>query len=208
MSNVKLSQIAAGSPVNFNTDFLVGVQASNTTDARITPIQLFTSFPSVNTSTTGVVPVSPGGTTTFLRADGAWATPAGGGGGAGSAASLHYVIDGGGLALTTGVKGYLICDFGGTINSATLLADISGSITIDIWKCTYAQFDAGATHPVVGDSITASATPALASATKYQDLVLTGWNTTVNAGDVFAFNVKVAAVNCTRVTVDLKVIRS
>ena len=29
----------------------------------------------------GVVPASSGGTTNFLRADGTWATPAGGGGG-------------------------------------------------------------------------------------------------------------------------------
>ena len=32
-------------------------------------------------TTEGVVPASEGGTTNFLRADGTWATPAGGGGG-------------------------------------------------------------------------------------------------------------------------------
>ena len=32
-------------------------------------------------TTEGVVPASGGGTTNFLRADGTWATPAGGGGG-------------------------------------------------------------------------------------------------------------------------------
>ena len=34
-------------------------------------------------TTEGVVPASGGGTTNFLRADGTWATPAGGGGGSG-----------------------------------------------------------------------------------------------------------------------------
>ena len=34
-----------------------------------------------NDTTEGVVPASGGGTTNFLRADGTWATPAGGGGG-------------------------------------------------------------------------------------------------------------------------------
>ena len=33
-----------------------------------------------NDTTEGVVPASGGGTTNFLRADGTWATPAGGGG--------------------------------------------------------------------------------------------------------------------------------
>jgi hypothetical protein len=44
MANVKLSQIAPGGVVNFNTDFLIAVQQGNTTDARITPAQLWTSF--------------------------------------------------------------------------------------------------------------------------------------------------------------------
>lgn len=44
--------------------------------------------PNFSTSVDGLVPVSPGGTTQFLRADGTWAVPPGGGGGGGDVASV------------------------------------------------------------------------------------------------------------------------
>ena len=128
--------------------------------------------------------------------------------GKGLVSDIEFIIDGAGAAIGTGVKGYLVVDVAMTINQVTLLGDQSGSITIDIWLCTYAQFDAGATHPVVGDSITSGAVPAISSATKYQDSTLTGWNTSIPAGSVLAFNVKVAAASITRVTLALKTTRS
>lgn len=107
-----------------------------------------------------------------------------------SAGGIMVEIDGGGSTITTGMKGYLgPMPFAGTITQSTLLADQSGSIVVNIYKCTYSQFDAGSTHPVVGDKITASAPPTISSATKSQDSTLTGWTTSFSAGDIFAFNV-------------------
>jgi hypothetical protein len=123
------------------------------------------------------------------------------------AGAIEYVIDGIGVPISTGVKGYLEVPFACTINRVTLLADRSGSCVIDVWRCTYAQFDAGATHPVVGDKITASAPPTIASSTKAQDSTLTGWTTSLAAGDVLAFNVNSASV-VQRVTISLKVTKS
>jgi hypothetical protein len=60
----------------------------------------------------------------------------------------------------------------------------SGSIVLDIWKCTYAQFD-NSTHPVVGDSITASAKPTISSSYKAQDTTLTGWTKGVSLYDIW-----------------------
>lgn len=116
--------------------------------------------------------------------------------------TVNFVIDGGGLAITTGIKGDVIVDQVGVIESVTLLADQTGSIVIDIWKDTYANFP-----PLVGDSITASAKPTLSSAAKSQDTTLTGWTTSLAAGDVLRFNVDSAAT-VTRVTVSLKVRRT
>lgn len=116
---------------------------------------------------------------------------------------IVVVIDGGGSVITTGVKGYLAVPFDGTITQATQLADQSGSIVVNVWKCTYAQFDAGSTHPLVGDKITASAPPTISTATKSQDSTLTGWTTTFAAGDVFAFNVD-SVTTIQRVTLSLK----
>lgn len=121
---------------------------------------------------------------------------------------VQFVIDGGGAAITAGTKGYFTLDFACTITQAQLLADQSGSIVVDIYKCTYAQFDAGATHPLVGDKITASAPPTISSTYKAKDSTLTGWTTAVAAGDVFAVVVTGSPISITKVTLDLKVTRT
>jgi len=113
--------------------------------------------------------------------------------------SLSLLIDGGGSAITTGVKAYLEVPFACTITAATLLADVSGSIVVDIWKDTYANYP-----PTVADTITASAKPTISSATKSQDTTLTGWTTSITAGDILGFKVD-SATTVTRVTVALKV---
>src|SRR5580765_5872969 len=90
--------------------------------------------------------------------------------------AVGIVIDGGGAVITTGVKGFIEVPFACTITAATLLstdaAVTSGSIVIDIWKDIYANY-----APTVADTITASAKPTLASATKSRDTTLTGWTT-------------------------------
>ena len=89
--------------------------------------------------------------------------------------------------------------FSGTITAATLLADVSGSIVVDIWKDTYANYP-----PVVGDSITASAKPTLSAAIKSRDTTLTSWTTAIAAGDVLGFSVT-SATTVTKVTLSLTV---
>ncbi len=116
-------------------------------------------------------------------------------------ATINFVIDGAGATITTGLKGFLQVDFAGTIVSATLLADQSGSIVVDVWKDSYANYP-----PVVGDKITASAPPTITTATKSTDSTLTGWTKDFVAGDVFAFNVN-SVTTVQRVTVALKVRR-
>ena len=116
--------------------------------------------------------------------------------------AIEFVIDGGGATITTGVKGYLEIPFACTINRATLLADQSGSIVVDIFKDTYANYP-----PVVGDKITASAPPTISAATKAQDSTLTGWTTAIAAGDILAFNVN-SITTCQRVTISLRVVKT
>lgn len=116
--------------------------------------------------------------------------------------AITIIIDGGGSVITTGVKCDVEVPFDCTINRATLLADQSGSMVIDIWKDTYANYP-----PIGTDSITASAKPTLSSATKSQDSTLTGWTTSVSAGDVLRFNVD-SASTITRVTLSLKVTKT
>jgi len=117
-------------------------------------------------------------------------------------ASLTFIIDGGGSAITTGEKGHLEIPFACTISRATMMADQAGSIVVDIWKDTYANFP-----PTDADSITAAAPPTIAAAQKSQDATLTDWTTAIAAGDILAFNVDSAAT-ITRVTISLKVEKS
>lgn len=116
--------------------------------------------------------------------------------------TIAYVIDGGGSAISTGIAGFIPIDFDCEIQEVELLGDQSGSIQVDIWKDTYANF-----APTDADSITASAVPAISAATKSQDSTLTGWTTTVSAGDILTFNVDSCAT-ITRCTVKLKVKRT
>lgn len=137
----------------------------------------------------------------FLKADGTFAVPSG----SAVVRSVGITIDGGGVVITTGVKGFVYVPYSGTITKATLLstdaAATAGSIVIDVWKDVYANYP-----PDNSDSITASAPPTLSSANKSQDSTLTGWGAgkTVTAGDVIGFNVD-SATTVTRVTLTLEI---
>lgn len=97
---------------------------------------------------------------------------------------LTYVIDGGGSTITTGFKGVLTVPFDMTITGWVLLADQSGSIVVDVWKDTYANYP-----PTGADSITGADKPTLSSVDKNRNLAVTLWTTAVSANDVIAFNV-------------------
>jgi hypothetical protein len=98
--------------------------------------------------------------------------------------SIPIAIDGGGFAITTGVKFYLQIPFNCTITGWTMLANTSTTTVIDIWKDTYANFP-----PTVADTITGSAKPAITASNKNTSTTLTGWTTSITAGDILAFNV-------------------
>ena len=97
--------------------------------------------------------------------------------------ALEWVFDGAGSVLSSGLQFGLKAPFTGTITAAELIADQSGSIVVDLYKCSYSDYDAGSTHPVSGDSITASAPPTISSVVKAQDSTLAGWTTAISADD-------------------------
>lgn len=111
---------------------------------------------------------------------------------------INFVIDGGGSAITTGVKGFIEIPFAMTIEGWTILADVSGSVVLDVWKDAYANFP-----PTLADTIAGTEKPTLVSVQKNQDLALTTWTTAVAAGDIIAFNVD-SATTVTHVTVAIR----
>lgn len=117
-------------------------------------------------------------------------------------ATINLIIDGLGSPIPTGVAGDLQVDFNCTILSATLLADQSGDIVVDVWKDSYANFP-----PTGADSITAAAKPTISGSNKSQNTTLTGWTTSITTGDVLRFNVD-SISTIERCTVALKVRRT
>lgn len=121
--------------------------------------------------------------------------------------SIEYVIDGGGFAITPGYKGFLEVPCACLLTSATLMGDVSGSAIVDVWRCSFSQFDGGSTHPVSADTITGATPPTLSSAIKAQDSALSGWSKNLAAGDIIAFHVN-SASTVQRLTLSLKATRT
>lgn len=106
-----------------------------------------------------------------------------------------YTLDGGGSTLTTGVHGDILVPFAGTITGYTLLPDQSGSLSIGVWKDSYANYP-----PVVGDLLL---TLTLTATTKAQ---VTGLSHAVAAGDILRFNLT-SVTSVTRVSIVLTMTR-
>lgn len=101
---------------------------------------------------------------------------------AGDLLGIVWVMDGGGDTIPTGESGYLRIPFPCTITGWSLMADVAGSVVLDVWK------DA-AFPPVIGDTITGSEKPTLSSARSASDQALTTWVTAVAANDYLLFTV-------------------
>lgn len=160
---------------------------------------LFRSYPQATSlEDTDAFPLDRIGTGTMYVEFADMAAQIGGGG----TSCITYVIDGGGSTITTGVKGDLYVPFACTIDDWTLLGDQSGSIVVNVWKDTLANYP-----PTNADKITASAPPTIASATHAHSATLTGWTTAIAAGDTLRFNVD-SITTLTRVTIALKVTKT
>lgn len=113
--------------------------------------------------------------------------------------SFGFSRDGYGVALATGIVADIRVPFACTLTGWSLLADQSGSIKIDVWKDTLANFP-----PTNADSITNSHEPQLSSATNGEDTDISDWSdVTVDAGDILRFNID-SCSSITRITFLLK----
>ncbi len=115
------------------------------------------------------------------------------------------IIDGGGSVNTTGVKADFIVPYNCTVTGWTALADVSGSVSIELWTNTYANYP-----PTVGSLMTGttgSNNPRISSAIKNTSTTLTGWTTALVKDRTIRMNV-VSATTITRVTLALSVTRT
>lgn len=115
---------------------------------------------------------------------------------------IAVAISGSGYVLDTGIKVRIPIYFPGTIVEATLLADATGSVVVDIWKDTYGNYP-----PTDADSITAAAPLTLSGAIKTTDTTLTGWTTAIASGDTLIYNID-SCSGIRDLTVGLKIRRT
>jgi hypothetical protein len=106
--------------------------------------------------------------------------------------AINVSIGDGVYPIEAGVIAYLHVPAAQTITGWTILADVSGSIVVDVWKDSYANFP-----PTVADTIAGANKPTLSSAQKNQVGSLS-W--AITAGDVLAFKVD-SASTVTRVSI-------
>jgi hypothetical protein len=113
--------------------------------------------------------------------------------------SIEFVIDGGGSAITTGIKGYIRCPIPALIYEWGIMADQGGSIVVDIF---------GANNAIPTTSIVGVGNKPTLSAQQYSGMIgVSGWtNATLGVGEWIAFSVS-SASNVTRVTVVLDLVK-
>jgi hypothetical protein len=107
--------------------------------------------------------------------------------------TIGITIDGGGSAITTGVKGYIVIPNSRTITGWYVVGAPSGSIVVDVWK-------ANGSIPTVANTITGTEKPTLSSSQYNSDLSLSTWTTALAANDVIVFNVD-SATTITKATI-------
>lgn len=97
--------------------------------------------------------------------------------------TIPVILDGGGSALTTGLKVAFPIFYSCTIVAweITSINNVTGSIVVDVWKETYANLPA-----TVADTITGAEKPTITTAIKGQD---TSVSWAVSAGDWLYFNI-------------------
>ena len=116
--------------------------------------------------------------------------------------TIGITVDGGGSPITAGAKGFRSFPVAGTITKVRLIADAAGDVVFDILKSTYAAFP-------TQSSIVAAAPPTLSGVQKNEDSTLSGWTTSVVAGDVFGFEVEGSPTpSVDRVTLELTIVIS
>lgn len=102
------------------------------------------------------------------------------------AEAIDTAMQGNGDVLTTGilVGADWRAPFNMTITGWYLFADQTGSLVVDVWKDTFANYP-----PTVADTITAAAKPTLSSAITNSNTSLGTWTTSISTGDVLRFNI-------------------
>ncbi len=113
--------------------------------------------------------------------------------------ALHMTVGGYGTVLPTGVCGDMQAPVDGTIVAAALMLDQSGSVAVSVWRDSYANYP-----PTIADVV--SSAFSVTTSVGLLDQTLSGWTTTIAAGDCLRFNID-SVTTITRMTIALRIKR-
>ena len=113
---------------------------------------------------------------------------------------IDVIIGDGSNEISTGVALAVEVPYAMTLTTARIFAidGNTGSIKVDIWKDTYANFP-----PTDADTITGGEEPEISASDKSEDTSLTSWTKTLSKGDIVYFNTD-SVTTLTKVLVSLK----
>lgn len=117
--------------------------------------------------------------------------------------TIKHVIDGGGTPPGTGVTGDADVTHACTIVGWSILADLSGSMEVDVWIKPYVANS----PPTVANTVVAAVYPKITTATSADGSSLTGWTTAIAANSQVRFNLR-SITTITRATVTLHCVRT
>ena len=117
--------------------------------------------------------------------------------------TINFLIDGGGSAITTGVKGTVRIPYGITVTAWHVVADVSGSIVVDVNGIAFGSWAGGSGGPTVAST----EKPTLSTAIANSDTSITLWTDPIAADTMLTFEVDSAAT-VTLVTVSIEFVRN
>ncbi len=123
-----------------------------------------------------------------------------------SPVDIEWLFDGGGGLLLLGQRAPLIVPDWLTINAWFLLSPIVGSVQIDVWKVSGANYLNGIL-PNAGNSICGSEIPTLTAGTSASSAALAGWTKIISQNDVLVPSI-LSVANLTQVSLILRCIRN
>jgi hypothetical protein len=121
------------------------------------------------------------------------------------AIDIIAVFDGGGAVLAVGRQVDIVVDLACTIEAWAMVADLSTTSRVDVWRDAFAAYP-----PVAGDSMPGAAAdrPQITAGLAARSDIVTAWDRVIiDAGDVLRFNLDTNN-NATRITVALKARRA
>lgn len=117
--------------------------------------------------------------------------------------NITFMMDNGSAVLPSGYQGYITVPTSGTISAWTLLGNVSGAMTMDVYRTTYAAWNTASGQAVASNSICFTDRPLIAATnSKNRNTAVTVWSG-LAAQDILMFGISGTVTNITNATLNL-----